>query len=75
MIVFPNFLQDSERRDSIPEEDNELQFHHGQGQAREMKPIYEIDKHFTKDAGLETITEAKVLSDGTLAGKKDDCIT
>ena len=34
-------LQDSERRDSIPEEDNGAL--HG-GQPRQMKPIYEIDK-------------------------------
>lgn len=34
-------LQDTERRDSIPEEENAA--HHG-GQPRQMKPIYEIDK-------------------------------
>lgn len=31
--------QDTERRDSIPEEDGE-----GQGHLRQMKPIYEVDK-------------------------------
>lgn len=43
------FIQDTERRDSIPEEDNEQSRLHGQ--SRQMKPILEID--LTKQANID----------------------
>lgn len=49
MLFARFFSQDTERRDSIPEEDTE-QHHNVQGQSRQMNPIYEIDKQTNKEA-------------------------
>jgi hypothetical protein len=57
------FAQDTERRDSIPEEENE--HHGGQGQLREMKPIYEIDKQVEAEASATT---TETVNDGVKGG-------
>ena len=50
-------LKDTERRDSIPEEDAE---HHHVGQSqRQMKPIYEIDKQANNE-GEPSTTSATI---------------
>ncbi|XP_070494972.1 major facilitator superfamily domain-containing protein 6 isoform X2 [Chironomus tepperi] len=59
-ISQPSFIEvldeDTERRDSIPEEGSE---HHHLGQTRQMKPIYEIDKQ----ANNESEPNAATVSD------------
>lgn len=57
-----SFAQDTERRDSIPEEDGE-----GQGQLRQMKPIYEVDKQAIikfDDDGVD-VKSVEVAADST----------
>lgn len=56
-------IQDTERRDSIPEEGSE---HHHLGQTRQMKPIYEIDKQ----ANNENEPNAATVSDDSAGQKK-----
>ncbi|KAL7040264.1 hypothetical protein ACKWTF_000330 [Chironomus riparius] len=67
-ISQPSFIEvldeDTERRDSIPEEGSE---HHLLGQARQMKPIYEID--LMKQANIENEPNAETATDDS-AGQK-----
>lgn len=60
--------KDTERRDSIPEEDSEQQRH--LGQARQMKPIYEIDKQAAANSETEPTKTAKTEDD--ISSKTDD---
>jgi hypothetical protein len=48
-------LKDTERRDSIPEEDNSGALL-AAGQLRQMKPIYEIDKQANNECEPSTTT-------------------
>lgn len=58
-------IQDTERRDSIPEEDGE-----GQGHLRQMKPIYEVDKQTIKkfdDDGVVVKSEEVAVKSAEVA--------